>query len=273
MNLRRLSWPGFLMLVVGLLFLAGCGGSQPPTVPSSEEVKPTVPEKPTEKKPIDLATAKPDFTPDPKDWYTEWTADDSAAREKYERKVMELSGEVSEVTAKLDDDRNVVQGVILLKAGAKDHVIRCLINDHYPWERVSPGSKVKVRGVVPLYLEFPTLDPTIILETGPNPAIVISAEQLTKELEDNAKETHQRYMGKFLIVDGEIVQKKINELGLTSVYLKGAEDIPVACRFPHVMRSAAEPLKPGQKIKVIGSYAGWLAAERAVELKQSLLFK
>jgi hypothetical protein len=273
MNIRRLSWPGFLMLVTGLAFLAGCGHQPPASVSSSGEVKPTVSEKPKETKPIDLAKAKPDFTPDPKAWFTEWVADDRAAREKYEGKVMELSGDVSEVTAKLDDERQVVQGVIILKAGAKDHVIRCLTTDRQPWERVSPGSKVKLRGVVPLYAEFPTLEPCNILEAGPNPAIPISAVQLTQELEDDTKETSKRYMGKFLIVDGEVVKKQTDGLGLTTAYLKGAEDIPVACKFPHVMRSAAESLKPGQKIKVVGSYAGWVPAERTVELTQTLLLK
>ncbi len=269
----RLSSTRLLALFAGLLLTAGCGKDEPaptPPAPPTEAVKPTVPA--SEKKPINLATAKPDFTPDPKAWYTEWTADDRAAREKYEQKVLEISGEVSEVTAKLDSNQNIVQGMVVLKAG-KEGQIRCFTTDTHPWDRISPGSKVKVRGIVPQYAEFPALDSAIIVEAGPNPAMTITAEQLAKELDEDADQTNKRYKDKFLIVEGEVLQKRVDPLGITWVYLKGVEEVPVACKFPHLMRTAAEPLKAGQKIKVIGLYRGWVATDKALELTQAMLFK
>jgi hypothetical protein len=263
-----------MMLLAGMISIAGCGGKEEP-VPSTpapvQETKPAVPA--TERKPVDLATAKPDFTLDPKAWYTEWTANDRAARDKYEGKVVELSGEVSEVTARLEGDR-IARGVVIIKAVGKDHTIRCLTTDLHPWERVSAGSKVKMRGVVPPFAEFPMLGPSIIVEASPNPAIVISALQLTKEYDDEPKKTVERYKDKYLIVEGEILQKKTDALGITMAFLKGAEDAPpVVCKFPHAMRTEAAALKGGQKIKVVGLFAGWAAADQALELTQSFLFK
>lgn len=103
--------------------LAGCGDREPPaptplppTVPT--ETKPLVIVPPTPKANLDLAKARPDVTPDPKVWYAEWRANTRAASEKYDGKVVEMSGEVQSVTALLDDHGDVVKGVIYLKGAA-----------------------------------------------------------------------------------------------------------------------------------------------------------
>src|SRR5262249_51728665 len=150
-----------------------------PAPPPPPETKPAAP--PIDPSKINLAKAKADLVPDAKTWFEEWRANSSAAREKDEAKIVELSGGGQGFSALLDNHGDVSKGVVYLKAGSNDHIIRCATTDRQPWATVSPGSGVKVRGIVPQYADTANLDPCIILEASANPAITISAIQLTKE--------------------------------------------------------------------------------------------
>jgi hypothetical protein len=63
---------------------------------------------------------------------------------------------------------------------------------------MSPGSKVKIKGNP----EGNWLVDCSIVETGPNPAIVISAHQLAKEFLENPDKAKGTYRDKWLIVEG-----------------------------------------------------------------------
>ena len=264
--------------VVGLvLLLAGCGDKEPPPptkppVTTPTETGPAVPST-TPKAPVDLTKAKPDHTLEPKAWFEEWRANSQAAREKYESKVVELSGEVQSLSAALDDKGNVAKGVIYLKAGNNDHMIRCATVDKQPWARLSPGSGVKVRGIVPQYEDVAKLDPCIILETSANPAISISAAQLSKEFDEEPAATAKKYKDKHLIVDGEVMDKKQDAIGGYIVYLKGDEDSVVIAKLPQAMHNLGEPLKAGDKIKVTGPFGRGGKNNSLIELFPAFLIK
>lgn len=132
---------------------------------------------------------------------------------------------------------------------------------------------MKVRGVVPSLIDAPALDPCVVLEAGANPAVVISAVQLTKEYDDDPAATIKKYKDKYLIVEGEVVDKNRDALGPIIVYLKGDEDTRLPCKLAQAMRHQGEGLKPGQTIKVMGPFGRRAEGGAGIEVSSAFLIK
>jgi hypothetical protein len=192
----------------------------------------------------------PEVTVTPAEWHAEFKKDSKAATAKYKGKVVELAGEVSTVSG--DPYDNV--GYVFLKVPGDILGVRCATRDKKPWVKVSPGSQVKVRGRISGTYSTGDLDPAEITEAGPNPGVVISAQQLAKEFAADRKAAREKYDNKSAYVDGEITEKGSSQYCGIQLKLKGEGDAYVSCCFGKAANTKPlESAKPGQKVKVFGT--------------------
>jgi hypothetical protein len=252
MNALRLA---FLAVVV--LFLSGCGGSAPPNPPVSESAT-------TAPLPDDLTNVPPRFTGTAEELVQECQKDRAAADKKFANAVIELRGEVSGISAGLSGD-----AFVSLKAGSNLLGVSCAMVDREPWASVSKGQQVTIKGAWPGSRVGVSLSRCVIVNRGPSPAQLVTAEQLAAEYAADRAATINKYRGKDVIVTGVIAAKEKTETGTPSVCLKGTEKIRVDCGFGNLDndRKALEPLTAGQPVKVVGELLGIDHTERSVALR------
>jgi hypothetical protein len=216
-------------------------------------------------KPVDLQVA-------PAVWVADWEKAD-AARAKYAGKIIEISGEVADVSA----DPYGSVGYVYLKTDAKGKTATCCTADTYPWAKVSPGSKVKVRGTwTPDYSRNGNLSQCVIVEAGPNPALTVSAEQLGKECTADRSAAVAKYNEKYAFVEGEVT--KVGKSDYCDVLATLKCDVPLtACMGAGNSSSEKErmkALKAGDKLKVycrISLFEKNISPDGSVSLNTSLL--
>jgi hypothetical protein len=241
--IRSISSVALLVALVA----AGCGRKdQAPTNPASPPVTGGAPEK--KKEPAKLPD-KADVVLDAAPWHAEFKKDAKAAKEKYKDKVIELSGVVDSVS---DDPYDNV-GYVFLKVENDILGVRCATTDKKPWIKVSPGSKVKVRGKVPEFGLPADLFSVEIVEAGPNPGVVISAAQLAKEYAADRKAATEKYNDKWAYLDGEVAEKTSSEFCKVLLKLKGEGGITVnCCCGGGSNQKPYEAIKAGSKVKMFG---------------------
>jgi hypothetical protein len=229
--------------------LAGCGGKPDPRAevePTPEEIrtKPsTIPDDPQ----VDLSEplGKPDFVLAATAWSAEFDKDSDSASQKYRGKVIELSGVVERVA----DDPNGAGVFVSLQTPGDP--IRCFTKERKPWKRVSPGSKVKLLGRADD--SGRDLHSAEIAEAGPNPGIVISARQLSKEFAADRKSAKKKFDEKYASIEGEIVGKASGATDTMTLMLQGERNISVQCTFAGSANSRAlHKAKEGQRVSVFG---------------------
>jgi hypothetical protein len=267
------------LLVTGLLIASGCGRKgtlsslgrdEVPSPPSSELRSFPPSSEPAKEK--DLSDAKPDFVLDAKAWSEEWREGLAAARAKYRGKVIDLSGEVDSFV-----DGAGEPAELRLKAAEGRLGARCLTVDRQPWAKVAPGSKVKIRGM--LASHGSTLSPSYIIWAGPNPALLISSQDLAKQFAADREGTAPKFHDKWIYVDGEVVEKMPPKGAAMAVLkLKGEakEDEPVRvdCIFTGESDRAVERVKVGARVKVLGkAFLRGLPSEKSVHLHECLLIR
>jgi len=199
-----------------------------PKGPSPEEMK---------KRPVD-------FTATAEGLFAEFKKDERAARQKYRGKTLEVDG----VVRMAFDDGH--EGIISLEAG-KDAFfgLPCFVPDKEPWAIVTPGQTLKVKGIWPEAATEPALRFCVIMEAGPNPVVVISAEQLTKDYAADPEGAVKKYSHKYMILSGVISKKEANELGAVTLTLKGADKVDIECNFA-AHNGPATATKEGQEVKL-----------------------
>jgi hypothetical protein len=191
---------------------------------------------------------KPDYVMDVDKWHAEFKKDKDAAEKKYNGKVIELAGVVKWLVHDYHED----SGPVWLRTPGGGVSIRADMKDKMPWLKVSPGSKVTVRGICAGVSEV--LLSAEIVSAGPNPGIVISAQQLTKEFRTDRKAATSKYEEKSAYLDGQLVQKRRIENRFELV-LKGDQDWTFTCDFRNVgdnLSKIIDSAMPGQKVKVFG---------------------
>src|SRR5262249_53463981 len=129
--------------------------------------------------------------------------------------------------------------------------VRCVLTDTKPWRKVSPGSKVKVRGKSS-ETTAGDLNPCEIVEASPNPAVVITAAQLVKEFAADRDAAVKKYDEKWAIVTGEVVAKGKSEFCPVLISLKGDAKITVACCFGEAFKRGTEAVKVGAHVEIFG---------------------
>jgi len=194
-----------------------------------------------------LANKPADFTLDAKAWKEEWKKDSAAAGAKYRGKVIELSGAVDSA----DQDPFGAVGYVFLLGPGDDQGVRCATVDKEPWAKVSPGSKVKIKGVAPdadLGMDG-GLVKCVITEAGPNPAIVTSARQLAADFTADREGAKKKYDEKWVIADGEVSSITDKQ----RLILSGQGPTQVPCEFPSITdKGPLVGVKKGDKVKMFG---------------------
>jgi hypothetical protein len=238
------------------LLLVGCGGETEKTKPQSNAVsrnkdkdkdkskdgwvKDKHPDKPR----------KPDVSLASTAFGQEFKTDREAAKAKYQRKYIELEGEITGVGRKSANE------AYLTLEGPKDDLIgvTCFTKDREPWNKYSPGQKVKLQGDWPEFAITASLIDCTIVEAGPNPAPVLTAEELAKESSADAEATIKKYDKKWLVLSGEIVGKETNDVGAATLELKGDGKTKVRASFTAFEKDITDPLKVGQKVELLGQF-------------------
>jgi len=203
----------------------------------------------------DLASAAPDYVLNAKELKKEWKVDSKAAREKYEGKILEITGYVDQVTSVsvvvcASPNRYSVTEVAHCLA-PRDKVNRI--------QRLGNGQKVKVltknisMGIFVDLISITELEPSNLIET--------TAEELTKEFEKAPVLAEKKYKDKDLAVSGRIKELKKGELS-HQVSLVGANNTSVN----FVAFDDLEKWEGKTNVEVRVSFAAYNSDRRQVEV-------
>jgi tRNA_anti-like len=178
------------------------------------------------------------FKTDPVAWRADFAKDGKGTYEKYKGGSIEISGVVGYVNDK----------EIKIKAEGQ-WMVTCETAQPRPWLKVTPGSKVKLKGKLPDAISYhdPHLSQCEILEAGVKPAS-ITAVQLTKEYLADRKAAKDKYHEKHAIVEGDITFTNVFGSDMT-IKLKGEPDSSINCS---IAKAGLENAQIGQKIRIFG---------------------
>jgi hypothetical protein len=190
------------------------------------------------------ALGKADLTVTPAEWHAAFKKDSEAAKAKYKDKVVEMAGTVRSV----GPDPYGEVGYVYLDVPKELLGVRCVLADKKPWLKVSPGSKVTVKGRSSDRIGG-DLYPCEIVEAGKDPAVVITAQELAKQFAADRKEARKKYDDKWAHVKGEVAEKIDAKVALK---LKGQGDISVLCYFPQPYKKSLEAVKTGSQVDLFG---------------------
>jgi hypothetical protein len=132
------------------------------------------------------------------------------------------------------------------------------VDDTAPWLKVGPGCTIKLRGMVPEFGMSGDLSPCVIVESSPNTALQVTAQQLAKDFAADKKAAAAKYNSKWVIVEGELTQKApsgVDEGRFIYLTLKGDGAVSVKCYVANDnddRKKANTALYSGQKLKVCG---------------------
>src|SRR5262249_43345369 len=167
---------------------------------------------------------KADFTLTAEQFHKE--ASDKQQQDKYKGKTVELTGTVKGA------GKNISGTVYLsLQVGSDLVGVQCYTTDQKPWEKATPGQKVRIRGQFPEIVVFPALVGCTIVEVSGPKAPPVQAADLAKEYAADREAAVKKYNGKWLILSGEVEEKKTNDVGAVGVYLRTGQKVKVACNF------------------------------------------
>jgi hypothetical protein len=220
----------FIMLTTGLSILALAA-----TSPAGAGKKTTPP-----------PLGKPDLVVSPEQWAADFKKDSQAARAKYKGKVIEMSGTVSLARP----DPYGLCGYISLDVPNDAFGVRCVLADLKPWKKVSPGSKVTVRGKSSDLIAG-DIRPCEVVKAGPNPGVVISAQELARQFAADRKQARQKYNEKWAYIKGEVMEKTAKP-GQASFKLKGADGIAVTCSTGDAYKKMVTEVKVGAQVEAFG---------------------
>lgn len=260
--------------IAALISIAGCsdrpgpatatpapttGDEKPASTPAGKQVSTPATKMKTEPVPppkFNLSTAKPDFSMDVKEWLAEWQ-DPKAAEEKFNLKIIELSGEVESLRLLKRGDKDLVP-CLFLKTGPKVSTrVMVLTQDKEPWARVSPGSKVKVKGTSDGQ-SVNLMNPCVLVEVGPNPAVATTSANLAAAFAGNKDAAEEKYQDKTVILTGEIAQLEIIDKERFALKLKNDSGVDIVCDFAPIQGDTNDAgillgkVKNGQRVTVVG---------------------
>jgi hypothetical protein len=262
----KLIAAGTVLLLLGLITV-GCNPK--PEGPKTANPPPTDDSPPTDKGPKDK---DPKTEPPPvvavsaEDLFKEYKADRNATNKKYHGKLVEVSGPVDSAGSDNVHELPLVYLRATDKKGTLDW-IECYFaaTDEQPVNRLCKDQPVKIRGAIRedwIGLGVPLFNCTVV-EQGPDPAIPISAVQLTKEYAADKEAADKKYDKKILIIDGVVAEVKPpdDEHKYYRILLEGFDEkaeqplrVQANCQCAASKRLAAlyATVKKGQTLKLKG---------------------
>lgn len=199
-----------------------------------------------------ISGPEPDLTVDPTLWWYEWFGDPEGAQKKYAGKTIQLTGIVDGIY--FDHERN--QACIFIKVRGRAIGLSCLLREPEPWSKLANEQRVTLRTKVLEKQRSSYLTDCVIVDAGPNPALVVSAQQLAQEFAKDEKTSSKKYGGKCLIMEGKVIEKIITKdeelLGNVKVLLEGQGKVRIYCRFCAYTDKLTENIRVGDQVKLFG---------------------
>jgi hypothetical protein len=248
----RTTW---LSCGVVILALVGChGGDTGKPIPTTGTSSPGGP---------DMSKA-PDVTMTAADYAAEFKKDKKAAAEKYNGKIIQLTGTVDHFA------KNITGDVEMLLAVKGDFVgVICFTTDKQPWNHATPGQSVQVKGAFPEITFSPALVHCVIVEASGTKAPTLTAEALGKEYDADAKAVEEKYKDKWLFLTGTVADKQEKDKAVR-VFFKTDSKVKVVASFTPTDKADADQIKVGDKVRVIGHFSELYAEKGEVAVGQCL---
>jgi hypothetical protein len=168
-----------------------------------------------------------------------------AAEEKYNDRIIDLTGRVASVNAR---NEFYFQRVHKQDKGSLEIFCHLLARFEPRVERLSPGQKVKVVGRL-LNTGMLTLTDCSLTELDTAPMPVMPAEQMAKEFEQNWDAAHAKFAGRDIIVSGMVTDLPMLE-GSYQATLAGTGKVRVVVTM--LGKQESEQLKKGQSVELRG---------------------
>jgi hypothetical protein len=211
-----------------------------------------------------VAAAKPDFTLTSKEFSEEKENNREAFREKFDEKIVELTGVVKEINRGDKDAWLYLEGA----AGELRGVV-CTMVEKEPWLKALPGQTVKLKGITPENPGDVVLDACSILDvSGPAPPS-FTVDELKKAFSAERQTVLDKFEKKYLFLRGTVARVSLNRAGAARVVLLTTGRPEVCCVFNASFKEQTESLKAGDKIKVLGRYMP-VGAEEDIELSDCI---
>lgn len=211
----------------------------------------------------DKPKSSADFSLTAEELEAEYQKDKQATEKKYKGKTIELSG----VVAAVYGEETAFIGLV---AGKRTRGLPCVMIDKEPWSTVAPGQTIKLRGPWATYGELPALYDCVIVEAGPNPAVVLTAAKLADEYAADAKGVKKKYTGKYVILTGEVIENKIDNKGGRLVRLKAREKVGIELYYGLALAKRGAKMRAGQTVKVFGELTQFDFREDGISLLNPL---
>jgi hypothetical protein len=219
----------------------------------------------------ELAKAIPDLVLTPNQVLSDYLLNRTVVQDKYEGHIVEISGVVREVERNYSGER---ESLVFLHCGEETTLHLGLVTlEKEPWARISPGQKVKARGIPRYHWAGPYcigvfLFNCVFTELGPNPAMNLSAVELSREFFTDKNAAEKKYNLKYLVITGDIIDKTVDrssdgrlELN-THIFLRGDNGRRVECDFRYNQADVTKTLEAGQRIKLFGRCGSLQRLER-----------
>jgi hypothetical protein len=202
-----------------------------------------------------------------------------AVRTKFLGKVVEISGVVRWVGLDLFG-HSCIDLETQRRGRGFDYGLECRTFDKTPWAHVSDGQTVRLRGQATGSLSADihgNFYNCIIVEAGPNPAVVATANDLCSALAADAKAATDKFDDKQAVVTGEVIEISKSQpapgvegfVAVPMIFLKGAGNAKVICYFHLYQAKRAEKLHRGEQIKLYGKLH--VGLDREIVISRCLL--
>ena len=262
MNHRPVSRLGLALALLTSAMLAG-GCDKGSTTPANTQASGGPGKEPAPSK--EAAPAKADFSLTSEQIAKEFETDKDAALKKYKDKWVEVEGPMESVLVLFSGDVNIRLVGFQANPNKFDfHSVRGIPPEaeREKLKGLTRGQKVKLKGKVERDLGgFIDLVPCEILSIGPDPAVAVTADQLTEAYAKDAKDADAKYKDKWLLVEGVVSELQAGKSGADSVILEGTgkkdgKPLRISAAYPADRKNDFAALKKGDKVKVKGECGG-----------------
>jgi hypothetical protein len=269
-------------LLAALLVAAGCGGTTSHKA-ETDGGKPSADSKPPTDgaKPPDTG-ARAELKVDADALAKEYADDKAKADARYKGKTLEVDGSLRMIVFHALGSPTVAVGEFEINPNQfKSLRVRAAFEPKSveAVAGLTTGQKFtfrgKCNGAAGDTVDF--LD-SVFLKAGDDPAVKVSAAELTKAFATDEKAAREKYEGKQVAVEGKFVEAKKEPTGAAAVVLEGfdekaAKPWRVVAAYPADQKERFQGLKKGDTVKIKGECAGKSFGGEGVVVNFSRLVK